>query len=426
MRSLGSSNLRRTAGRFLLRRSPAGQKLGRGLTSGPNDELIRHLEDVFRSLRVSAGWRKQFLTILGTWIADGQDHAKTSSALLGIQPERNWIPEKALVIAQVCATVGLFEVALAFEEWAADRIRQSHKSPRSPKDLIELIQVAIHSADLDAATEFAHRLTATLTGHTSVPFGIRDVLNYVRVWAGEPTSLEPTGTDHAAQEAMWQRMIRDRQVVIYGPGTVSPTHRNFTRGELVARIAGPGSYTWHETNDLAQGRTDIVYLIPETLESIVSTNSDHRELLQRYGIVCVKKSLPLHLSNGRRVEPGSRLFLRGHPNMVPLICVDLIRVPGATGYVVGSDFFSSASSYRRESRRVTELGVPQSVQGSNGKRFDRTTLMASHNVFQNRRIVINLVESGRISGDDNFLSACALSDVDYAKRLDSLYGQHKI
>jgi carbohydrate-selective porin OprB len=112
--------------------------------------------------------------------------------------------------------------------------------------------------------------------------------------------------------------------------------------------------------------------------------------------------------------------------MVPLICIDVIRLEGTTAYVAGSDFFASATAYREDSRRVTTDGARQTPQGSNGKRFDRTTLMASHNVFQNRRVVANLAEAGRISGDTDFSAACALTDLEYARRLDFLYGKHKI
>jgi hypothetical protein len=360
------------------------------------------------------------------WIRDEQDHSDTTATLCAIEPEPNWIPEQAFVIAQLCAALGLFEVALGFEQWALRRIRQVHKRPRSPYDLIELTQVAVHSADLDTAAEFSRRLTVALAGQTSVPFSILDLLNYVGVWGGEPSSLAPPVRKSGGRARLWERMIQNQPVVVYGPGAASQTHRRFSESELIARIAGPGSYTWADPSDLAGGRTDIMYLIPETLETIASADSKYSELLKRYPMVCVKKSLPFEIPNARRVETGSRLFLRGHPNMVPLICLDLIRVPGATGYVVASDFFSSASSYRPESRRVGELGVPQTAQGSSGKRFDRTTLMASHNAFQNRRVVLNLVESGRISGDDSFLRACEFSDLDYARRLDFLYGQNKI
>lgn len=425
-RTLQIIRLRRRVGKFLLRRSLAGRKVGRDVTSRPPDELIFRLDEVFRSLRLSDSWRSRFYTDLRLWIVGEQHHSVVTSALRGIEPDPKWIPEQAFVIAQVCSALGLFEVALGFEQWAVHRIRQTYKSPRSRTDFIELIQVAIHSADLDTATEFSRRLTVSLSGQSSVPFSIRDLVNYVEVWAGRPTSLDRTSSQNVEQEDRWERIIRNQQVVIYGPGMVDPTHRRFTDGELIARVAGPGSFTWHDAQDLAGGRADLVYLIPETLESIVSADGQSQAILEAYGMICVKKSMPLYLPNARQVEPGSRLYLRGHPNMVPLICVDLIRLPGTTGYVVGSDFFSSQSSYRPESRRVDRLGAPQTAQGSSGRPFDRTTLMASHNAFQNRRIVVNLVDSGRISGDDNFLSACALSDLDYARRLDFFYGQHKI
>jgi len=72
------------------------------------------------------------------------------------------------------------------------------------------------------------------------------------------------------------------------------------------------------------------------------------------------------------------------------------------------------------------MGASQSQAGSAGAVFDRSTLMASHNAIQNRAIVANLVQVGRICGDSEFLEAVSLSNLEYARRLDRLYGQHKI
>lgn len=88
--------------------------------------------------------------------------------------------------------------------------------------------------------------------------------------------------------------------------------------------------------------------------------------------------------------------------------------------------FVSPVAYREDSRRVTRSGSRQTEQGSTGNAYERCALFASNNVFQNRRIISNLVHADRVSGDKNFVGARLFSDEGYAKRLGLFYGQNRI
>ena len=127
------------------------------------------------------------------------------------------------------------------------------------------------------------------------------------------------------------------------------------------------------------------------------------DALAQYSWVCVKKTDALRTSNSRAVNTFSPLYDRGHPQMVPLAVVDLIT-SGAKPYVIGSDFFASPVAYRpSDVRLVGGLdGKRQSDTGSNGGSFDRTSLMASHNIVENWSLTKNLFEAGLVSGDSGF------------------------
>jgi hypothetical protein len=412
--------------RFILTQSPAGQKLGREITSGPPETLARHIRDISRFLGGSRKWQQTFFDGLTSWVLGEADHADTTSYLLGLEIEGGRIPEQLYLVAQTAAAVGLFEVSLAFEEQALEDIAWAPPTAKRVSDFIEHLQVSIHRRDMERARYYCDALVKLTPNLHGAPYSIRDLVNYAMVWTGQPSIPGLLADRGSAIDARWHQSLDGANVAVYGPGVVSHGHPKFRSADLIARIAGPGSYSWSDRSDLANARTDIVYMIPETLRAIGSTEVERQRALGGFRFVGVKREQPAYLPNARKVEAGSRLFLRGHPNMVPLICIDVIRLENTTAYVAGSDFFTSVTAYRENSRRVNADGARQTPQGSNGKRFDRTTLMASHNVLQNRRVVANLVESGRISGDSEFSAACALTDLEYARRLDFVYGKNKI
>jgi len=413
---------------FFFHRALAGRKIGRAVTSRSSDELGMHVDSYSRHLGGSDSWTRHFAANLKSWVQNSGSHQQATEALSGPLsavglPEA---PRRLLAAAQLCGALGLHVVSLELEVRAWDVIESRAKTARHRNDLVQQIQVAIYRGDMTRALNFSEKLKKALSSKQKSLFSYIDLLNYVSVWAGAGTLTFPSARGIESQTSeRWNALVTGQKLYLYGPGTVGKNEPAIPQESLVMRIAGPGSYRWGDNNDLALGRTDIVHIIPETLADIGDTDAQKQEIFGGYEFVCIKRSHAPYLPNSRKVEAGSRLFLRGHPNVVPLMCIDALRVPGTSLRVLGSDFFASPVAYRSDSRREGPGGVPQNSSGSTGHDYDRSTLMASHNAFENRALVKNLHKAGRIEGDYGFEKALALSDFEYAQTLDEIYGTRR-
>ncbi len=413
---------------FFFLRSVAGRKTGRGVTSRSPAELALYIEDFSRHLGGSVTWTRHFANNLRSWVQNHVTHLQATEALRGQLSEagRPIVPRRLLAAAQLCGALGLHVVSLELEVRAWDVIESRAKTARHRDDLVQQIQVAIYRGDMTRALNFSEKLKKALSSKQKSLFSYIDLFNYVSVWSGAGTLTFPSPPRiQSPTSERWNALVTGRQLFLYGPGIVDKNEPAIPQESLVMRIAGPGSYRWGDNNDLALGRTDIVYIIPETLADIGDTDAQKQEIFGGYEFVCIKRSHAPYLPNSRKVEAGSRLFLRGHPNVVPLMCIDALRVPGTSLRVLGSDFFASPVAYRSDSRREGPGGVPQNSSGSIGHDYDRSTLMASHNAFENRALVKNLRKAGRIEGDYGFEKALALSDFEYAQTLDEIYGPRR-
>lgn len=413
---------------FLFRRSVAGQKTGRGVTSGSPAEIAAYVDNFSRHLGGSGSWRNHFATNLKSWVQDHGTHQQATEALCGQLSEVGLPigPLRLLAAARLCGALGLHVVSLELEMRAWEVIESSASKAHHRDDLVQQIQVAIYRGDIPRAVNFSEKLEKALSNKQRSLFSHVDLLNYVSVWSGSATLTFPSSPGIQSKTLeRWSALVAGQQLNLYGPGTVDKNQPAFPKESLVVRIAGPGSYQWTAKNDLALGRTDVVYIIPETLSAIGDTDLQRQEIFGGFEFVCIKRGTASYLPNSRQVEAGSRLFLRGHPNVVPLICIDVMRVAGTSIHVTGSDFFASSVAYRSDSRRVGPGGAPQDRSGSIGQSYDRSTLMASHNAFENRALVKNLHKAGRITGDDGFEKALALSDFEYAQTLDEIYGTRR-
>ena len=413
-----------TARRSIFFLSHAGKKFGREITSSSPPEISGAITTAFSHLGGSRSWRAQVAGKLKDWVYGSIGHAEASLFITALASQGPKFADQCFAASRVIGALGFFEASLAYETRGIVFLQRGNLWTRDPSHALRKAQIAIHLGNRDAAVEAVRQFRAHKRSPKNQPFSVVDLLNYVDVWT---TSANGGMQRHVPMaNPSWSDYIRGKKIVLYGPGNVDPASSVISSSELVARIAGPGSYSWDRGRDLAQGRADIVYLIPDTLQAIGSSPGELVEKLGHFDFVCIKRGEAPYLKNSRKVEAGSRLFLRGHPNMVPLAVIDLLRVPETKVRVIGSDFFASGSSYRPDSIRTTADGRQQTPQGSTGNFYDRSTLMASHNAFQNRRLVKNLLDSGRVTGDDAFLEACSLSDLDYARRLDLHYGQHKL
>lgn len=402
------------------------EKFGRNITSQDSDHIVRRITGLRPYLGRGKEWQRDFVHTLERWLSGAADYAEIDHQLVSLSETHQGTRAQTFFAAQVAGALGYFSASLRFEKLALDRAIKLQMGRSRLTQALSALQVAIHRGDSELALGVMATLQQHLHGSKNIPESVREIVQYVQAWVGteSPEKNQIEFSDQA--NGRWLETISHQSLVVYGPGRTDDTEGTIPPEKLVIRVAGPGSFQWGATSDLAGGRTDIVYMNPELLTSILEGGKQNADILGDYSFVCVKRHQTSILPNARRVDSGGRLFLRGHPNMIPLIIVDLIKIPGTQVHVIGSDFFASPLAYRLDSLRATPIGSKQTEQGSTGNLYDRCTLFASHNVFQNRRLVANLVASGRISGDANFMEACRISDEEYAHRLDLNYGQHRI
>ena len=399
-------------------------KFGRAITSLPAELVLRVVHSHVAGVSKNKSSNEKFTELMALWMSESSTHGEITVELLDLLTDWPSTARGMFQLSKLCGALGLFEAALSAEEKALARLAQSKfLSASTPGRLISL-GAAIHLGDKARGHELRERIKASVSRADSAAFSVLDLLNYAANWLDGQNCEFSASRIASLLPRDWVEYILGRSVLLIGPGQTSQTPPNLP--EIIARFPGPGAFFPQPAGDLAMGHTDIVYLIRESLEQESKVNPELIEYLQKIAFVCIKRWSSTTLTNSRPVDGMSRLFLHGHPNVVPLAVIDILRIDGARVSVTGVDFFSSGTSYRADTIRITPEGSPQTKQGSTGNSYDRSTLMASHNAFQNRRLVKNLLDSGRVTGDDAFLEACSLSDLDYAKRLDLHYGQHRL
>lgn len=369
-------------------------------------------------------WGAQMSRRLVEWVQGQTDHRESTRSILELALDGPEISEQCFATSRILGALGLFEAALTYEERGLQCLHNGTiPLPLQTRRLRE-VQSAIHRGARVEAIAAVRQFRLRHKSEAKLPASVFDLLHYVDVWANltEMDSFKKIERENPS----WYRFVSDSEIALIGPGPIHYSTKRVEESAVVARVAGPGSYSWQSSGDIASGRTEIVYLNPETLVSLGSTEAKRHEKVKHFQFLCIKRGDAPYIQNSRRVSTGSRLFLRGHPNMIPLAILDLLRIPGSSVNVIASNFFASGHSYRSDSIRITPEGLPQSHQGSTGRRYDRSTLMASHNPFQNRRLVKNLLDSGRLTGDNAFLEACSLPDLEYARTLDLHYGIDKL
>jgi hypothetical protein len=91
---------------------------------------------------------------------------------------------------------------------------------------------------------------------------IRSLLRYVALWNGTEEAAERLAPRH--QDPWFQEYVAGNDVLIYGPGPTGAALPTKARESLVAQVLMPGVTRWEATDDLADGRANIVYANGET------------------------------------------------------------------------------------------------------------------------------------------------------------------
>ena len=363
--------------------------------------------------------------MLSRWHSGECSHLEATSSLEGLvvsamKAKPSW--EHLATASQLAQSVGLFNAGQKFLASSWSVMENTPASNQSIHFRVARMKQALYRGQLAEASELHEDLC-----NSDLPPSLKQALGPIG-WYLQTCKAggggKPLRVSEFPVKNPWYESVRNRDVLIVGPGQtvdLPPIESGF----LVARILGPGVWEWSDSHDIVSNVTDAVYCIPEVIERERSTrNEAFFSALESYRFVNVKKTNVLATPNSRQVDTFSSLFASGHPQMVPLAVLDVLAHLGRP-VVAGSDFFQTATAYRDSDRRKPGLKT-QEVSGSDGGDFDRTALMASHNIFENWAIVKNLADAGQVRGDQGFMRALACGQEELFSRYDEVLGQRRI
>ena len=376
--------------------------------------------------------RKKLISLLVAWHRGEISHSHSTMRVheylsVGKGNHDSWFD--LLGLSRVLMSVGLFRASLDSQRRAWELLESEVWRKPTLFSRYNYLLSLIYRGEI----ALAHRELETLTTMRHYP-PITAAIPFLRWYLGVCSSSENQSVPWNVQgrnQPRWLERVAGQDVLIYGPGEVGnlPALRG---GFLVSRIMGPGVFEWNNRDDLVSNQTNLVYSIRENIDNAMAPGgSTILEVLEKYDFVCVKKTDSFQSSHSRAVNAFSPLFSRGHPQMVPLAILDLIS-SGANPVVIGSDFFTSQIAYRPSDRRIAASmresaeEKRQSAEGSDGGSFDRTSLMASHNILENWALIRNLFASGLVRGDSRFSAVMSMDPEQLMDVYDQNLGARRI
>ena len=111
---------------------------------------------------------------------------------------------------------------------------------------------------------------------------------------------------------------------------------------------------------------------------------------------------------------------------MPLAIYDILLGNPRNLFCDGITFFVSNVAYVVESLDYAHDGIRISQKGSGGSKFYVSVALAEHNIFINRLMTRNLSSNTKFVPSEVMSSILNLSEEDFARELDSLYGEQKI
>jgi len=331
-----------------------------------------------------------------------------------------YTPEAVMAAETLVRASGIFVASLPLTRLLHQEIdtRASRESQYSSMAVI----AAIHRGDLNRAEEALARIRAPESS----------LQRYLAVWSQATAPQSASTLASEPVDRAFAESLASKTVLIYGPGPVTELPELTQSGMSVVRMVMPEVYRWDSEKDLVGGRSDIAYLNHEAQEWLSGLSPEAREsIVRRFSFLVCKKSddflRGVEHAGVRVADSAGALYLTGSENTVPAIVVDVLLQSQAQVVVIGTTFFASTLSYRDDHRRLrVNRGVKVDDQGRAGGLLERCTMLASHNALENLAVVRNLYNVGLVAGDRAFTEVVSLTDEQYLRRLDEIYGVDRL
>lgn len=359
------------------------------------------------------------------------EHSQITAQLLEVADAEDQLNNieywRLFTLARAARSAGLFVAGNRFEQIGLCAFHAHAQRLNGVRGLLQRTRSSLAIGDIDQASDFAQKLTRYRSARRAEE--VHATLQYV-------SHVNPTATSSwlpaEKRHTPLRRLVEGKSVLVYGPGPTGSALDNALLGGPIARVLRRG-ITWDSANDLAENRVDVAYANFATSAWLATLTPTHLiELLSPFQLVALKGR---GLRERRITSVAAKAYsvnrwptyVDGSPNMVPIILWDMLASGAASIHVIGTSFFLGEDAYRSDQLSIDSVSEERrDPQGSTGTQFSVCKSLALHNPSVGRQFVKNLILSGRINGDKSFVRALELTDVQYARELDVLYGIPRI
>jgi hypothetical protein len=359
---------------------------------------------------------------------DPARHAEITSELIGATQRvgpTEACPDLFLCLCQLAISHGLFEASGAARVLATESaLARAHSDFVTGEEVLVALQAALDRYDLKSAQALRERLRSMAKKRPEVDLTCFD--QYMGLLSGKHNRLAVTLQDTESSRR-WVELVSGRVVALVGPAP-SGLHSGdeIDNQQTVARMNFRGAEKLPPAAETGR-RTDISYYNGMDCRQIRTERN--RSFFSELRMAIFKGSHHTGLAGTTPARVANRpdpILLTGNTLMGPIALFDLL-CGGAAVKLYNMNFFVSErpyfSEYRNWSVDAQGCVCERDSLGSTGVLLNRCLSLANHEPLSQLHFVQNLWRAGRVSADAACTGVLRMSDADYLRALDTIYGR---
>lgn len=218
--------------------------------------------------------------------------------------------------------------------------------------------------------------------------------------------------------------VKDKDIFLIGPADYKLEH-DFVKvkNALVSRRIGVGA---DKFNDQYQEKFGLKIVYTDSFYLDMKEDLEKWIFEEQIEFLSITQSIESNNESIRTARNFNALFSSGSANKMQVALYDLLLSEPNNVFCDGITFWASEVAYRNDSLDLNQKGQKINSNGATGTKFFVSLALAEHNIFVNRIMFKNLGMSNRVVLSRSVESVLSLSDLEFAKILDKLYGERKL
>jgi len=339
---------------------------------------------------------------------------------------QQWSSSMLFDMARTSRQIGLFAGSGGLYDKGQSAFERELCNSDNPRKSIGLARLAIQRGDLDMAQYFAQTLRES---KLQIPV-TQLITRYVDLWSG--TFFRESTRPQTDVDEQYSRLVCGQKILILGPGPMTDFAREDYGDFKIARIVFY-SHSGMSAGGNDPGKTDLAYsngvnsvrlagLPAPVLRNFMSQFSAHTGRLG-----ATKNGILEGRGLVSRFLPAEPILLTGGSNMAQTMLLDILSFAPEEVFLKGITFYTGGQPYRHGQERQIYSHISQVKPAPLGElRYRLCSDIGGHSPQENRKLILNLWNAGRVNGDVLFEKSLSLSEGSYLRGLDSQYGVDRL